>query len=319
MKERVSVAQQIAAYVCIFISIIGGLTVSAQSIMLSRELNIQAVIVFRMGFGALLSFFVMRIFRIKWQSRFDSILLPRSIISAVASQAIYFSIIKLPIAMSTCLFHSTAVWTAILGWFFVGIAVRSIAKAAIGICILGVLLTTTPSGGGDFLGVAAGLIGAVLMSCLVLLTSKLRQVSAFQIIIQASLFSIATSAVLLIAQGDALASLSKLMANPVLIIALIITASVGAFSQLIVVYAMKVLDPTIVSTIKLVEIPLALLFGSLIFQTEYDFKSVLGAGLSLVGCSLLAIYSLPIVPVRYVRQQLRSESENVEQSVVNVR
>jgi drug/metabolite transporter (DMT)-like permease len=319
MKERVSVAPQIAAYVCIFISIIGGLTVSAQSIMLSRALNIQAVIVFRMGFGALLAYVAMRMLRIKWQSRFDRSLLSRSMTSAVASQAIYFSIIKLPIAMSTCLFHSTPVWTAVLGWFFVGIAIRSIAKAAIGVCILGVLLTTTPSGGGDFLGVAAGLIGAVLMSCLVLLTSKLRQVSAFQIIIQASLFSTATAAVLLIAQGDVLLSISKLMASRALIIALLITASVGAFSQLIVVYAMKVLDPTIVSTIKLVEIPLALLFGSLLFQTEYDFKSVLGAGLILVGSSLLAIYSLPLVPVRYVRRQIRTESQNLEQSVINVR
>jgi drug/metabolite transporter (DMT)-like permease len=319
MNDRVSASQQIAAYLCIFTSILGGLTVSAQSIVLSRELNIQAVIVFRMGFGALLAYLAMRMMKIKWQSRFDRSLLSRSLTSAVASQAIYFSIINLPIAMSTCLFHSTPVWTAILGWFFVGIAVRSVAKAAIGICILGVLLTTTPSGGGDLLGVAAGLIGAVLMSCLVLLTSKLRQVSAFQIIIQASLFSTATAAVILIAQGDALPSLLRLMSNRALIVALAITATVGAFSQLIVIYAMKVLDPTIVSTIKLVEIPLALLFGSLFFQTEYDFKSILGAGLILVGSSLLAIYSLPLVPVRYVRRQLTAEPGNIEQSVINVR
>lgn len=319
MNERVSAAQQIAAYLCIFISILGGLTVSAQSIVLSRELNIQAVIVFRMGFGALLAYVTMRLLRIKWQSRFDRSLVSRSILSAVASQAIYFSIINLPIALSTCLFHSTPVWTAILGWFFVGIAVRSVAKAAIGICVLGVLLTSTPSGGGDLMGVGVGLVGAVLMSCLVLLTSKLRQVSAFQIIIQASLFSTATAAILLIAQGDALPSLSKLMASRALIIALLITAAVGAFSQLIVVYAMKVLEPNIVSTIKLIEIPLALLFGSLFFQTDYDFNSILGAGLILVGSSLLAIYSLPLVPIRYVRRHQTTESKSVEQSLIDVR
>jgi drug/metabolite transporter (DMT)-like permease len=319
MKERVIVAQQIAAYVCIFISIIGGLTVSAQSIMLSRELNIQAVIVFRMGFGALFAYIAMRMFSIKWQSRFDKSLLSRSIISAVASQAIYFSIIRLPIAMSTCLFHSTPVWIAILGWFFVGIAVRSVAKAAIGICILGVLLTSTPSGGCDLLGVAAGLIGAVLMSCLVLLTSKLRKVSAFQIIIQASLFSTATAGILLIAQGDALPSLSKLMFNRALITALLITASVGAFSQLIVVYAMKVLEPTIVSTIKLVEIPLSLVFGSLFFQTGFDAKSILGAGLILIGSSLLAIYSVSLVPIRQVRRLSPSKSGELDQSIYMVR
>ncbi len=50
-----------------------------------------------------------------------------------------------------------------------------------------------------------------------------------------------------------------------------------------------------------------------------DFKTILGAGLILVGSSLLAIYSLPLVPVRYVRRQLTTESGNIEQSVIDVR
>ncbi len=141
-----------------------------------------------------------------------------------------------------------------------------------------------------------------------LLTSKLRQVSAFQIIIQASLFSTPTAAFILIAQGDALPLFAKLISNRALILALLIAASVGAFSQLIVVYAMKVLDSTIVSTIKLVEISLSLVFGSMFFQTELDAKSTLGARLILIGSSLLAICSVSLVPIRQVGRHSPSRS-----------
>jgi len=291
------------AVVYLSLSVLGGLAVSALTIHVSKEVDVQAILLMRMAMGAVLSLVLMRHLRIPWIPDPYGMLARRSLFSTFASQATYLSIISLPLATSTSIMHTHPVWTALLGWFFIGSRIHRVAAGAICLCLLGTLLTSWDAWDVSVFGILSGLAGATLSSCSLLATQRTKAFSPFQLIAHASLVASALALSLLILRGQLVASVVKIATQSEVAIPILLGAGIGCMAQLAFVVASQRLDPVMSSTLRLLEIPLSLVLASYLYDKVHDFESFLGAGAILLGSAWLTVYSIPLAQSRMARRR----------------
>lgn len=290
--------------VCLALNVFGGVAVSAMTIRICQLVDVQALIFLRMTIGAGMACAMMRILRIRWVRDSHGRLARRSLFSAMAAQATYFSIASLPLATSTGIMHTHPVWTAMLSWFFLGTRIRSASIAAIALCLIGVLLPSWPPTAGSELGMLFGFLGAFLSSCALIAAQSTKNFSAWQTIAHSSSCSAFFALAMMLVKGNAWTTILTLAGNAQLLILIVIASVVGCLAQLAFVVAAQRIDAVTGSTFRLLEIPVALGVSSLVLNAAepHAFELFLGAGCILLGSAWLTLYSLPLSRKRWARR-----------------
>lgn len=293
-----------AVLICLALNVLGGVAVSAMTIRICRQVDVQSLIFLRMLIGAGVAFTMMRILGIRWVRDSHGRLARRSLFSTLAAQATYFSIASLPLATSTGIMHTHPVWTALLSWFFLGTRVRSASIAAIAVCLIGVLLPSWPPTAGSEFGMLFGFLGAFLSSCSLIAAHSAKNFSAWQIIAHGSSSSAVFALVMMLVKGNAWATVMTLAGNVPLLTLIVIASTVGCLAQLAFVVAAQRIDSVTGSTFRLLEIPVALGVASLAGKASepHAFELFIGAGCILLGSAWLTLYSLPLPPKRWARR-----------------
>ncbi len=299
------------AAACLAFNILGSLTVSALIIHVSKQVDVQAILLFRMGAGAAMALFLMRLYRVRWVPDTYGLLRQKTMFSVLSTQATYLSITMLPLSTSTSIIHTHPVWTALLGWFFFGMRIHRSAAGAIMLCLIGTLLTSWPSPDVSSLGILLGLTGAFMSSGSLLATQRTKAFPPLQVIAHAALASASVALVLLIVQGKLLTSIYKIFTDSGIAVPIVMGAIIGCLSQLAFVIASQRIAPVASSTLRLLEIPLSLILASVLYARDFDFGSLLGAGAILLGSAFLTVYSIPLARTRTARRR-RNQSTGME-------
>lgn len=307
------------AYLCILFSLVGGLAVSALSIRLSRDIDVQAIILIRMATGAAFARGLMCLSRTPWKADKRGRLVRRSILSAIATQFIYLAIVFLPLATSTCLFHTSPVWTALIGWFFIGHSIKRISIIAMSINLFGAILVSQPTLDVSSLGVGFALAGAILSSCTLLATYQLKDVSSLQLIAHSSIVSCVFAIVAILVQGKFTSAISQAISSPNVPSLLILTALIGCLAQLALVYALQRVSPVIVTTLRLLEIPMALAVSVWMMASPLSFIAIVGAASILLGSALITIYTIPLARSRIATRVSGLSNRAEEQTMAIIR
>jgi drug/metabolite transporter (DMT)-like permease len=289
---------------CLALNVVGGVAVSMLTIRVGRQVDVQSLIFLRMMIGVTMACVMMRLLRIRWVRDPHGRLARRSLFSALSAQATYISIASLPLATSTGIMHTHPVWTAVLGWFFLGVAVRAPTVAAIALCLIGALLTSWPPAAGSEFGMCCGFLGAFFSSCSLVATRSTQGFSAWQTIAHSSCCSGALALGVMLVRGEFGTTVRTLAQDGSLLLLIVIASVIGCLAQLAFVVAGQRVDAVVGSTFRLLEIPLALLVSGIVIEaTEPSgFERYLGAGSILLGSAWLTLYSVPLSGKRLARR-----------------
>lgn len=280
------------------------------AVELGGRVNAQLVILSRTLIGLLAAAGLAIALRIPLPIRAGRALWTRSLLGAIGIQFTYYAFLTLPLSTSTTIFHTTPVWSALLTWFFLGTKLSKLQVAAILVCVAGVFGVYQPSIEVSGVSMVSAVLSALFAALAIISMSRMGSIPSLQIVVHSSALSAIGAFLVLISTQrlTVLSEVNKLTSS--LAILLVLLGLFGCAGQLLITFACKGLSPIVSSTLRVIEIPLAMLVTAFTRPNPFTLMELIGGGFVAIGASTLTIYSLPAMPSLVARSPIPRNKED---------
>lgn len=310
--------KQTTALSALLASILLMLLMGAIAVSLGGKVNPQIVILSRTVIGLVVAAIVSVAVGVSIPFQASKALWIRSLLGALGIQFTYYAFLTLPLSTSTTVFHTAPVWAALLTWFFFGKKVGISQILAMIACLGGVLLVYQPSLNVSGLSMGSAVLSSLFSAIAIITISQMKSVPTMQIVVHSSAIAAILAAGILVITGTATGSLPVQGISPSIATLLIALGLFGCGAQFLVTFACKELSPIISTTLRVIEIPLAMLITAFSRPEPFTLMELFGGCLVAIGAATLTIYSLPPIPKLAAKTRVRNR-DSEEHTVFTMR